>query len=190
MADETQVVDTVKNTEEVKKTTKTTKKKETAKETKEPIRKKAVKIELNEMIPVRSVTKGGLTYISPKTGLTVMWSDYNTEEYMEFGELLTMKASKMRFLTEPYVVVDDDTVAEKLGLSKLYEDMIDIEDIEDFYEKKVEKMEEILKKVPRGIRKLIADKSRELIQKGSLFDIRKIKLLEKELEIDLQILME
>lgn len=185
----TEVKNKVDETVEEVNETKTTKSKKTSTK-KIATRKKAIKIDLNEMIPVRSVTKGGLTYISPKTGLTVIWDDYNTVEFLEFGELLTMKASKGRFLTEPYVVIDDEEVAEKLGLTGIYENMIDTENLEDFYKQSIDAMREQLEKLPRGIKKLIADKSRELVQEGKLFDIRKIKLIEEKLAVDLQILMD
>ena len=142
------------------------------------------------MVLVRSVTKGGLTYISPKTGFEVLWHDLGAEQYMEFGELLTMKASKPRFLNEPFVVVDDEDVAEKLGLLSVYKDMIDVEDLEDFFTMSPSKMEAKLEKAPKGTKKLVADKSRELVQNGQLFDIRKIKIIEKNLMIDLQMLMD
>lgn len=166
-----------------------TKKKETPQETRTD-RQKSVKIELNEMIPVRSVTQGGLTYISPKTGFTVTWDEYGTEEYIEFSELLTMKASRNKFLSEPYLVIDDEDVVKKLGLTKLYEEMVDFDNLEDFFNQRPSTMEEKLEKLPRGIKKLIADKSRKMIQDGELFDIRKIKIIEKKLHLDLQMLMD
>ena len=155
-----------------------------------PVRQKVTKIDANELVCVRSVTKGGLTYISSKTGTTVKWENYGVEEYMEFGELLTMRASKPRFLNDPFIIVDDEDVAARLGLTKLYENMIDIDNLEGFYEQSLTAMEEQLDKVPKGIKRLISDKSRELIQNGALYDIRKIKLLEDKLQLDLQILLD
>ena len=45
---------------------------------------------------------------------------------MNLAELMTMKSSKPKYLTEPYMVIDDMEVVEKLGLTKLYEDMFDV----------------------------------------------------------------
>ena len=153
-------------------------------------RRKAMQIDLNEMICVRSVTKGGVIYISPKTGMQVTWEDAGVEEYIEFGELLTMKASRPRFLNEPFIVVDDEECAEVLGLTKMYETIAGVDDLDVFFSQKPDVIEAKLDKVPKGIKKLIGDKSRELVQKGELFDIRKIKILESKLEIDLQMLMD
>lgn len=165
-------------------------KEEVVEETKTPRRKKTTQIELNEMICLRSVTKGGLTYISPKTGMEVTWDDYNTEEYIEYGEILTMKSSKPRFLTEPFVVIDDVEVAEKLGYQKMYDEMLDVDNLDSFYKSTIEEMEEQLEKSPKGIKRLIGDKAREQIKDGELVDIRKIKLLEDELKIELSVLID
>lgn len=153
-------------------------------------RKKSVNIDLHEMIPVRSVTKGGLSYKSPKTGLLVRWNDYGSEEYLEFGEIMTMKSSKPKFLTEPYIVIDDEQVVEKLGLKELYANLEAVGNIETLFRDDVKTMEDKIAKMPKGIKKLAGDKSREMIQNGELYDIRKIKLLESKLNIDLQILMD
>lgn len=153
-------------------------------------RKKAIEIDLNDMIRVRSVTKGKLIYISPKTGMQFTWEDYGAEEYIEFGELLTMKASRSEFLTRPLMVVDDEEVAEKLGLTNLYKDIAKIEDVDTFFDGSLKDMQDILDVVPKGIKTLVADEATARIKNDTLFDIRKIKMLEEALNIDLQMIMD
>lgn len=153
-------------------------------------RKKAKRIDPNELITVRSVTQGGLTYISKKTGTVIEWTEYGVEEYMEFGELLTMRASAPKFLNDPFIVVDDEDAAERLGLTKMYADMVDIDNLEGFYKQSPDKIEKQLEKMPRGIKRLIGDKARDLIDDGELYDLRTIKIIEEKLQLDLQILMD
>ena len=188
-----EVVEEKKETTRKPATKKTTAKKEEVKKeevVEEPKRAKVKKIDANELITVRSVTKNGLTYISKKTGTEVKWSEYGAEEYMEFGELLTMKASKPRFLSDPFIVIDDEDVAERLGLTKMYSEMIDLQNINGFYSLSLEEMKEKIDKMPVGIKRLVSDRARELVETGVFYDIRKIKLLEKELKIELQLLID
>lgn len=167
-------------------------KEEVVEEVKEPTptRRKSIDIELNSMICLRSVTKGGLTYISPKTGMQVTWGDYGDEEYLDYGEILTMKSSKGSFLNRPFVIVDDEEVAEKLGLTKMYNEMINLDSLDSFHRQSIEDITKQIEKSPKGIKKLIGDKAREQIQNGELVDIRKIKLLEDKLKIELSILID
>ena len=153
-------------------------------------RKKAIDIDLHEFIEVRSVTNGGLSYKSPKTGVIVRWRECGDTEYIEFTELMTMKSSNPRFLNEPLIVIDDEDVVAKLGLSKLYEDMFDVDKLEEFFEYSVTKMTELLETMPSGIKTLIGDRAVNMIKDETLYDLRKIKLLEDKIKIDLQILMD
>lgn len=181
----------IKATKEVKSEPKTKEVKEEAKQEEKPQeRKKAVNIELHELIEVRSVNKGGLTYKSPKTGVVYRWEECGNIEYLEFAELMTMKSAKPRFLNEPFIVIDDVDVVEKLGLTKLYDEMYDVNDIDNFFDLSVTKMSKLLETMPNGIKTLIGDKAVSMIKDESLYDIRKIKLIEESVKIDLQILMD
>lgn len=153
-------------------------------------RKKGVReIEHNELIPVRSVTQNGLTYVSPKTHLKITWGEYGDIELLEFGELLTMRASSKEFLNKPYVVVDDEEVAQKLGLTKIYEELLTDNEVDDFLSMPLEDMEQQLPNLPQSSKELIAEKARNTVGK-TFNDIRKIKLLDKELNIGLSFLID
>ena len=153
-------------------------------------RKKAIEIDLHEYIPVWSVTNGGLNYISRKTNNIYRWQNYGDVEYIEFGELITMKSSKPKYLNTPRIIIDDAEVVEKLGLSKLYENMFNIDELDDFFRLSASKMEEKLNNMPEGFKSLIKDEAVKKIKDGSLYDLRKIKLLEKKVHVDLQIIMD
>lgn len=162
----------------------------TTTEKKAPERKKSKEIDLHALIPVRNLCSGGLSYISPKTNLLVQWAEYGDVEYMEFGELMTMKASKRRFLFDPLLMVEDVEVAEKLGLIELYEQVDKILDIDNFLRQSVNTIAEITENLPKGSRELLKDEVSKRILNGSLYDIRKIKTLENILCVDLQILLD
>ncbi|MCY9737436.1 hypothetical protein M5X17_27425 [Paenibacillus alvei] len=150
-----------------------------------PQKKVRKEIDRNEMIPCLSVSDGEVTYISKKTGLTTKWGEYGATEYLDVAELLTMKSQQPRFLTEPWIVIEDDDVAEFLGLDKIYANIIDLDELEVFFRLPPHEIEEKLKQVPKGTKDLIAGKAREYVASDVLYDMRVIRVLDKALNIDL-----
>jgi hypothetical protein len=158
-------------------------------EAKPTSRRKAIQIDRNEMIPCRSVVNGQLTYISARTGLTYIWNDFGVTEYLEYGELLSMRASQPKFLTKPWIVVDDEEAVSTIaGLKELYGKIVDIgeDNLEDFFKKDPKKIEEIIGKVPKGIQDLIASKAREMLEKRTLYDTRIIGIIDKVMNTGLK----
>lgn len=161
-----------------------------AEETKVVERKKAKEISMNELIPVRNLCSSSLSYISRKTNMLFQWAEYGDVEHIEFSELMTMKASQPRFLTEPFLFIEDMDVVEKLGLTKLYDQIAQVMDLDNFFGLPSVEMERILNELPNGSKELIKDEAMKRVAAGSLYDIRKIKSLEEKLFVDLQILID
>lgn len=155
-----------------------------------PQRTKKVEIDRNELVPCRNVTDGQLIYKSRKTGLTTIWMNYGDTEYLDVGELLTMKASQPRFLNEVWLVIDDDDVVEFLGLKHIYKNLVDIDDIDSFFKKSPAEIEQALTKLPKGLKDTIATRAKKLIESGDLYDNRKISILEEKLNVGLKIFVE
>ena len=153
--------------------------------TKQEIRKKQIDRDL--MVACRNVTDGRLTYISKKTGLQTRWSNYGDIEYLDVAELMTMKASQPKFLTEPWLVIEDDDVIEFLGLKHLYQKLVDVDDLESFFNQSHTEMEKILDRAPNGVKESIATRARKMVEEGTLYDNRKIHVLEEKLKIDLSL---
>lgn len=150
--------------------------------------KRKKQIELDILVSCRNVSGGLLVYISKKTGLETIWAEHEAEETLTVGELLTMKASQPKFLKEPWIIIDDDEVAEHLGLNKMYENLVGIENLDDFFTLSIDEMEKVLTKLPRGLKEAVGVQARKKIEDQSLYDTRKIRLIEDKLKIDLIIL--
>lgn len=163
---------------------------EKAEKEKEEAKRKSKQLDKNRRVPVRSVREGGLTYVSKSTGLTTTWSAYGDEQFMEVEELIRMKASSPTFLGRPWIVIDDEDVVEYLGLKDTYDKIIPVEEMDGFFKKNVEYIEELIKKAPKGTKELVASRARRLVQKGELDSNKVIKLLEKLLEIDLSMVQD
>lgn len=145
-------------------------------------------VDLKMLVSCRNVTSGSLIYVSKKTGLEVNWSKLDDEEYIDVGELLTMKNGQPRFLTEPWIMVDDDDVVDYLGLRDMYDNIILKDELESFFRLSPDEIEAKLKIAPQGTRTLIAEQARIMIENDQLWDNRVIKILDKELQIDLSMI--
>lgn len=194
MTKETKKTTPVKKTTPAKKAVKKveTPKVETVKKeapaTKAPARAKRIEIDHNELIPCRSTTHGGLTYISKRTGERIFWEDYGAVQDITMGELRNLYASSPSFITNVRFVIDDEEAVEALGLVKLYEDIFDIGDLDDFFNKDYRELEEILPKLPKGLKDSVATKARAKIADKTLDSRSKIKLIEEKLQIELLLL--
>lgn len=153
----------------------------------EPKRKKKIEIDRDEMIACRSTTGGKLIYVSSRSKDKYVWRDYGSVEYIEMGELLTMKSSQPTFLENVRFVVDDDEAATFLGLDRIYENMIQLDDINNLFNKNATDLGEILSKLPAGLKATVASKAREALENGSLDSRSVIKVIEDKLDVSLQV---
>lgn len=155
-----------------------------------PSRKKKIDIDRDELVACQNVTDGELIYKSRKTGLQTNWMSYGDIEYLDVGELLTMKASQPKFLNDVWLLIEDEDVVEYLGLKNLYKHLIDTDDIDSFFDKTPAEIEEALLKLPTGLKETVGTRARKLIKSGDLYDNRKISVLEAGLKIELKIFVE
>ncbi|MEM4995012.1 hypothetical protein WKH56_20820 [Priestia sp. SB1] len=165
-----------------------------AKTVKQPAKKPVVKrteIDPNRLILVKNATDNSLVYESKKTGQVILWAESGDEEYIAVQELMTMRSSQPRFLNEPWILIDDqedDDIIQYLGLDKLYKNIINVDELDEFFSLTPQEIKEKLKIAPNGSKKLIADRAAKMIKDQTLYDNRIIKLLEEELKTDLSLL--
>ena len=160
-------------------------------EKKETDNKKLSMPDKDELICCRSVVNGQLIYISKRTGMVIEWSNYGDEQYIEFGEIINMRSSQPSFLNKPWIVIDDERVRKYAGLTQIYEKLVPINDLENFFQLDINEILDRINKVSQipSARELLASKAREMIESKKLYDLRIIQILESELQIDLQTLM-
>ena len=148
--------------------------------------KKRLEINRDELIECRSAVNN-LVYVSKRTGEKFEWATFGDVNYISLGELITMKSTQPRMLKEGWLIVDDEEAIEQLGLAKMYGNLFEITDIDEFFDLDANEMERILTNMPRGFKKSLGNFARERIESGQLDSNRKIKLLEELLDIDLKI---
>ena len=144
------------------------------------------KVNKDDEVVCKNITNGTLVYVSKKTGAVWEMEGYGATEIFDVAELVTMKASYSRILTEPWMVIEDDDVIDYLGLRNIYDKIsVPLTEIDSFFDKPVTKMEKALAVAPNGIKTLIASRAITLINEGKLDSVSKIKLIEKTLNIEL-----
>lgn len=159
-------------------------KKDTPKKT--PARAKRAEIDRNELIPCRSVTTGTLIHISDRTRARYVWSDFGTRQYIEMGELLDMRASHPKFLSDVQMIVEDEEAVDILGLVHKYETLGDFDTLDDFFEKSADELAEILPNLPKGIKQSLGNRARHLVEEGELDRLGIIRVFEEALNIELR----
>lgn len=152
-----------------------------------PVSRK-VNIGLDEEIAVRSVTFGGLTWISPKTNAHYRWNEIGAVEYIQFGELVTMNNTSQAFLTEPYVILQDERAVDYFRLKPVYEKIAVVNSLEElFKEGDLAKIEQALRDIRNtSMRNVAISKIKELRTTHTLNNIDIIRLIEKILCFDME----
>lgn len=147
-----------------------------------------LEIPLDEEIAVRSVTFGGLTWISSKTNSHYRWNEIGAIEYIQFGELITMNNTQQAFLTEPYVILQDERAVEYFRLKPVYEKIAVVNSLEDlFKEGDLGKIEKALRNIrDTSMRNVAISKIKELRGTHTLNNIDIIRLIEKILCFDME----
>jgi hypothetical protein len=148
-------------------------------------RMKKPTLDKNELIPVMNITNGPLLYISLKTGMSVKFEQYGDVEYLEVGELLTMRSSQKRYLEEPWMLIMDEEIVNYLGLDKLYQKLISPQNIDKIFTFDQATFQEIIENAPMGYNQLIISRAKQRLKDGSLDSLAKIKILEEKFNIQL-----
>lgn len=149
--------------------------------------KKKRKIERDELVTVMNYTTGKVVYQSKKTGAEWVFHEFGDTDEIEVNELVTMKNAHRRYLTEPWLFILDEDVVDYLGLNKVYENLLEPEEVDRFFELSSNKMREILEKAPSGLKQLIASKAIQKIKDGSLDSMSRIKVIEETLNVSFDV---
>jgi hypothetical protein len=147
---------------------------------------KSSTIDRNQLIKVRNITNSKVCWESPRTQAIYILENFNTQEWIEFGELITLKSRFSKVLTEPWILIEDnEEVINYLGLKTVYENIIPINELNTFFDKSITDMKKVLKSLPNGIKDLLIARSYEMVRTNRLVDVRKIQFIEKEFDINL-----
>lgn len=153
----------------------------------------SVRIPLDTIVPVICNTVGGAFYSSKKImGYTVEWEDIGSVEYMELGELSSMKNTDKRFFEDNWIVFDDTeeyTASELydfLKVSKYYKNVLTPDNIDEIFTYPKDEIVKTISTLSRGMKETIAVRAKQKLDENTL-DKNIIDILESSLGIQFTI---
>lgn len=145
-----------------------------------------VGLSLDDIIPVKSITFGGLTYRARSTNAIFRWNQIGAIEYMTVAELNEMNNYKRSYLNKPLVILLDERAIQKFRLQHVYENVAKINNLKELFKKDADEIKSTIKfALDVNMRDILISKTRQMIKAGTLTNINIIRLLEKELQFDL-----
>ena len=158
----------------------------------ENVAPKKKNIPTDYMIPVKSGVQGILVYVSKKTyGDEVEWRSYGDVEYIEYGELVSMRNTSKSFFENNWIFFDDSDdytaqeLYEMLKVDKYYKNTVLGEDLDSVFEMTPEEIEKNITPLSKGVKETIALSARTKIESGDLDSNKRIKALESALNVEL-----
>ena len=143
-------------------------------------------LSLDDIIPVKSITFGGLTYKARSTNAIYRWNQIGAIEYMSVAELNEMNNYKRAYLNKPLVILMDERAIKKFRLQKVYENVAQINNLKSLFKSDMGTIERTIDTaLDANMRDILISKVRQMIKNGTLTNINIIKLLEKKLQHDL-----
>jgi hypothetical protein len=142
-------------------------------------------VTLNNRIQVANFTNGTLFYRSKKSGRVWDLVGFGATDYMEMDELIAMRSSNPKILTNPSLLILDEEAVNHLGLTEVYKNIRMPEEIDDLFKMKYDDFVDALRKAPAGMKHLIINRAKGMIESGELDSRRVIKAIETECKVHL-----
>lgn len=150
---------------------------------------KAIRIPLDTIVPVICNTVGGAIYTSKKImGYQIEWDDIGSVEYMELGELASMRNTDRRFFEDNWIVLEDTEeytamqLYDFLKVSKYYKNVFTPENIDEIFTYSKDKIIKTIPTLSKGLKETIAARARQKLDEDTL-DKNIIDALETALNI-------
>lgn len=138
----------------------------------------------DEEIVVKNICGGMCTYISKKTHMEYNWNETGAEEYMSIDEVINMNNSDPRFFrTSCWLEPMDDRVKQGLGLSKNYEIISKVSDIDNLITMNIDKITELVSGLDKEFKKSLTGEIYNKILNKELRDTLIIETFEKLLSV-------
>lgn len=146
---------------------------------------------IDAVIPVKSITFGGLTYKSRTNNAIFRWNQIGAIEYMTVAELNEMNNYKRGFLNRPLVILMDERAIRKFRLTNVYENVAKINDLKKVFSSDIKVVEaSIDMALAVNMRDILISKASQMVKNKTLVDINIIRLLSKKLQYDFDELLE
>lgn len=142
---------------------------------------------IDTVIPVKSITFGGLTYKSRTNNAMFRWNQIGAIEYMTIADLNEMNNYKRDFLNRPLVILMDERAIKKFRLTSVYENVAKINNLKQVFASDMATIEKTIDTALQvNMRDILVSKVSQMIKNKTLVDINVIRLLSKRLSYDFE----
>lgn len=146
---------------------------------------------IDTVIPVKSITFGGLTYKSRTNNAIFRWNQIGAIEYMTVADLNEMNNYKRDFLNRPLVILMDERAIKKFRLTSVYENVAKINNLKQVFASDMATIERAIDTALQvNMRDILISKVSQMIKNKTLVNINVIRLLSKRLSYDFEEILE
>ena len=141
------------------------------------------------LIPCRSIVHGYMNFKGQKSGTAYQWEGVNDVTMIEYQDLRGAMVSKSPYIMRPYFVIEDEELISSedwSAVKAVYDKMYSKKDLTEIFKiQSPDKMRKVLQSLPEGVRKQIGSLAKELMERGTLDSLNKIKVIDEVLGTNL-----
>lgn len=140
---------------------------------------------IDTIIPVKSITFGGLTYKSRVNNAIFRWDQIGSIQYMTVADLNEMNNYKRDFLNRPLVILMDERAIKKFRLIPVYENVAKINNLKQVFASDRETISKTIDMALNvNMREILISKVSQMIKNKTLVDVNIIRFVSKKLSYD------
>lgn len=138
----------------------------------------------DDIIIVKSLVPN-VHYTCPKTLDYFNWAEVGDEQEMTFAQLKIMKNKHKGYFSKKWLYPKNETVLRKLGIDEIFAVKFTRTDMKLFYGNDVDAVKEKICYVTENDKPELIEKIKNAVKQGKIVNIKIIRFLENEFEIDL-----
>ena len=138
----------------------------------------------NDKVIVKALVPN-VHYTCPKTLDYFNWAEVGDTQEMTFAQLKIMKNKHQGYFTKKWLYPKNETVLNKLGIDDIFAVKFTKNDIKLLYGNDVDAVKDKISYVTETDKPEVIEKIKNAVKQGKIVNIKIIRLLENEFEIDL-----
>ena len=135
-------------------------------------------IEVVSLIP-------NVSYEDKKTGDVYEWNNVGDSEYMTFAALKEMRRTSKTYFNELWLKPMDSRVVKHFGLERVYKNYNMLMEEDSYTSDNITNTCKVISESPNGIKWTLLGRIRNLVERGVITDIKVLRALEKQFNVEL-----
>ena len=152
------------------------------------VAKEARTVKDTDIVTVKSLVSN-VHYTCPKTNDYFVWHDEGEEQEMTVAQLKVMKNQHNGYFSKKFLYPKDEAVLKKLNLQDYFKVKFGRGDMKLLYGDDVEVAKEKVMTIPDDEKDAFIVKVKKAVKDGKIANVKIIRMLERELGIDLMVLV-